>query len=232
MRGMSVPFPPATPKNRRHLWTEAHWHLGPLPTTERALPLFEPPLASQADKLREGCRLDMRVLALASSRRMLLSDGPIDLGSWRERFEKEAEPLDMDRFAAHLTSGATPNVVAVDCSAAEGPANAYLDWMRKGIHIVTPNKKMNSGSLDRLTALKRHQRSAYIHYLYEGTVGAGVRARALGGVVAGRGEGRGACECAAVCAFGVSGGGCCCGCCRKAQLAAAGGEGGPAPPFL
>ena len=45
--------------------------------------------------------------------------------------------------------------------------------MRKGIHIITPNKKMNSGPLARYQALKAHQRNSFIHYFYEGTVGAG-----------------------------------------------------------
>ena len=49
----------------------------------------------------------------------------------------------------------------------------YLEWMQRGIHIITPNKKMNSGSLQRYRNLKHHQRSSYIHYFYETTVGAG-----------------------------------------------------------
>ncbi len=42
-----------------------------------------------------------------------------------------------------------------------------MEWMRKGIHIITPNKKMNSGPLERYTQLKQHQRESFIHYFYE-----------------------------------------------------------------
>ena len=60
------------------------------------------------------------------------------------------------------------------CScAAESVCEKYLEWMQRGIHIITPNKKMNSGSLQRYRNLKHHQRSSYIHYFYETTVGAG-----------------------------------------------------------
>jgi hypothetical protein len=45
--------------------------------------------------------------------------------------------------------------------------------MRQGTHIITPNKKMNSGPLARYRQLKDHQRTSFIHYFYEGTVGAG-----------------------------------------------------------
>ena len=56
---------------------------------------------------------------------------------------------------------------------ADSPSEQYLQWMRKGIHIITPNKKMGSGPLARYQQLKQHQRDSYIHFFYEGTVGAG-----------------------------------------------------------
>ncbi|KFM28466.1 Bifunctional aspartokinase/homoserine dehydrogenase, chloroplastic [Auxenochlorella protothecoides] len=102
-----------------------------------------------AAKLRDEYHLDIRVLAIASSKRMLLSDDAIDLAAWRGELEARGEPLDEERFAAHLSDNFIPNVVALDCTAAEGPSERYLEWMRRGIHIITPNKKMNSGSLER-----------------------------------------------------------------------------------
>lgn len=42
-----------------------------------------------------------------------------------------------------------------------------MEWMRQGIHIITPNKKMNSGPLARYIELKQHQRESFIHYFYE-----------------------------------------------------------------
>lgn len=60
-----------------------------------------------------------------------------------------------------------PNSVIVDATASEVPAQNYLEWMRKGIHVITPNKKMNSGPLQQYRALKQFQRESYIHYLYE-----------------------------------------------------------------
>ena len=60
-----------------------------------------------------------------------------------------------------------PNTVIVDVTASEIPAQKYLDWMKKGIHVITPNKKMNSGPLAQYRALKQFQRESYIHYLYE-----------------------------------------------------------------
>ena len=36
-----------------------------------------------------------------------------------------------------------------------------------GIHIVTPNKKLNSGPLPQYQALRQFQRGSYIHFFYE-----------------------------------------------------------------
>lgn len=39
----------------------------------------------------------------------------------------------------------------VDCTADADVAQHYEEWLRMGIHIVTPNKKANSGPLDQVT---------------------------------------------------------------------------------
>lgn len=40
-------------------------------------------------------------------------------------------------------------------------------WLQAGIHIVTPNKKLNSGPLPQYQALRQFQRGSYIHFFYE-----------------------------------------------------------------
>ena len=50
----------------------------------------------------------------------------------------------------------------------------YGDWLARGIHVVTPNKKANSGALPYYRALQDAARTAGTHYLYEATVGAGL----------------------------------------------------------
>lgn len=128
----------------------------------------------QVEKLQTKYQLDIRVLGIASSSKMFLSDEPIDLATWKEEFASKTEPVDLERFAEHLSSNYVPNTVIVDCTASDVPPAHYMDWMRRGIHVITPNKKMNSGALDRYVNLKTHQRESYIHFFYEATVGAGL----------------------------------------------------------
>ena len=46
--------------------------------------------------------------------------------------------------------------------------------MESGVHVITPNKKVNSGPLARYEAVKKLQEEKHVHYFYEATVGAGL----------------------------------------------------------
>jgi bifunctional aspartokinase / homoserine dehydrogenase 1 len=75
----------------------------------------------------------------------------IDLTSWRELMKEKPEKTDLDRFAQHLLDNHFfPNKVVVDCTAHTEVANRYYEWLKQGIHVITPNKKANSGPLDRV----------------------------------------------------------------------------------
>jgi len=64
--------------------------------------------------------------------------------------------------------------VIVDCTASDAPPSHYLEWISKGIHIITPNKRLGSGDLEQYKAVRQTQRQSYTHWLYEATVGAGL----------------------------------------------------------
>jgi aspartokinase/homoserine dehydrogenase 1 len=130
-------------------------------------------IATQVERFR-ALNLDLRVRAIAGSKRMLLEEGAIDLARWPERMAEAGEPLDLEKFAAHAQADYIPHTVIIDCTASADVAGNYRDWLARGIHIVTPNKKANSGALPEYRALKEAARAAGTHYLYEATVGAGL----------------------------------------------------------
>ncbi|KAK1273697.1 hypothetical protein QJS04_geneDACA009811 [Acorus gramineus] len=132
-------------------------------------------LRDQAGVLKEEFNIDLRVMGITGTRTMILSNTGIDLTRWKELQEENAEVADLDKFAQHLHGNHyIPNTVLVDCTADSDVANHYYDWLCKGIHVITPNKKANSGPLARYLKLKAQQRSSYTHYFYEATVGAGL----------------------------------------------------------
>src|SRR5712675_312645 len=130
-------------------------------------------IGTQVERLR-ALNLDLRVRGIAGSKRMLLTDTSIDLDRWPEAIAAAGEPLDLDKFANHCQADYIPHTVIIDCTASADVAEQYRGWLGRGIHVVTPNKKANSGPWPYYQALQEARRAAGTHYLYEATVGAGL----------------------------------------------------------
>ncbi|GAA0171667.1 hypothetical protein LIER_25647 [Lithospermum erythrorhizon] len=132
-------------------------------------------LRDQAAILKEKFNIDLRVMGVTGTRKMVLSDTGIDLATWRDLLSGEGENADLKKFAQHVHENHFfPNTVLVDCTADTDIASNYHDWLLRGIHVITPNKKANSGPLDQYLKLRALQRKSYTHYFYEATVGAGL----------------------------------------------------------
>ncbi|KAJ6757815.1 ASPARTOKINASE-HOMOSERINE DEHYDROGENASE [Salix koriyanagi] len=132
-------------------------------------------LRDQAAVLKEDFNIDLRVMGITGSRTMLLNDVGIDLSRWKELVKDKGEVADLEKFRQHVHENHFfPNTVLVDCTADSNVASCYHDWLRRGIHVITPNKKANSGPLDQYLKLRALQRQSYTHYFYEATVGAGL----------------------------------------------------------
>jgi len=131
-------------------------------------------IKEQVEELRREFAIDIRVLGIASSKKMLMKETGVDLDYWKEQFESEAVECDLKKFGDFLSNNYIPNRAIIDCTASDVPATNYLHWMKQGIHIITPNKKLGSGPLEQYQAVRKMQRDSYIHFFYEGTVGAGL----------------------------------------------------------
>jgi aspartokinase/homoserine dehydrogenase 1 len=130
-------------------------------------------IESQVERLR-ALNVDLRVRAIAGSKRMLLEEAAIDLQHWPQRMAEAGEPLDLEKFVNHVQADYIPHAVIIDCTASAEVAANYRDWLARGVHVVTPNKKANSGSMPSYRAVQEARRATGTHYLYEATVGAGL----------------------------------------------------------
>jgi len=131
-------------------------------------------LASQSERLRRECQLDLRVRGVLGSQRMLLADPGLALGEWRARYRDNGTAGELTRFVEHVRVDYLPHTVLIDCTASAAIAGRYAEWLAAGIHIVTPNKKANSADLAYYHRLQEARRAGASHYLYEATVGAGL----------------------------------------------------------
>jgi len=130
-------------------------------------------LASAAPGLRSKFNLDLRVRAIGTSKRMLLDEHRIDLAKWRDSLAQGA-PMDEKRFIDHVQADYLPHAVMIDCTANQAVADRYSEWLQRGIHVITPNKRAHSGPIAYYQDLKRLSRGSRTHFLYEATVGAGL----------------------------------------------------------
>lgn len=120
-------------------------------------------------RLMRERQLDLRIRAVANSRRMLRSDttlASLDL--------ERGEPLDLEAFTRHVKSEHIPHAIIVDCSGRAEMAERYEGWLAQGIHVVTPSKHAGSGDPARLAALHEAGRRSGARFRYEATVGAGL----------------------------------------------------------
>ena len=133
-------------------------------------------LASQVKRLARDFHIDLRVRGVMKSQRMQLVAGELPLSKWRDVLADSTndEAVDLKKFAEHIHASHLPHAVIVDCSASAEVASHYADWLAAGIHVVTPNKKANSGTYNYYQQLQAARRNGGTHYLYEATVGAGL----------------------------------------------------------
>ena len=130
-------------------------------------------LAGEVSRLRNVFNLDLRLRAVGSSKNMLLDDQFIKLDDWRSLVES-AGKMNLEQFVDHVQAEHLPHAVVIDCTAESDIADQYGEWLRRGIHVITPNKRAHSGPIEYYASLKNISQSANTHFLYEATVGAGL----------------------------------------------------------
>lgn len=130
-------------------------------------------LAARAETLRAEHSVDLRVRAIATRRRMARDERRLPLQEWRGQLSN-GEAFDLDAFVDHVQTEHLPHTVIIDCTADEDIARRYGDWLRRGIHVITPNKRANTLEIGYYDELRKAGRGPGAHYLYETTVGAGL----------------------------------------------------------
>ena len=131
-------------------------------------------LRGEADRLRAQFNIDLRVRALANSQRMVLAERALDLTDWERLLADSDTPSDPDRLADFVRAEHLPHAVIIDCTSSQVIADRYAQWLGRGIHVITPNKKAGSGPLEAYHAVRHAMRAGDSRYLYETTVGAGL----------------------------------------------------------
>lgn len=124
--------------------------------------------------LRKERHLDIDVLAIANSRKMLFDEDGIREANWQDRLNQSAEAMDLHAFVDRMKRMNFANSVFVDCTASEAVAVVYEDILKSNIAIVTPNKKACSGDFSLYNRIKQVSVRTGTKFLFETNVGAGL----------------------------------------------------------
>lgn len=131
-------------------------------------------LQSKKVELKERFKIDLRVRGISNSRSMCLSDQSINLATWKADLQSSTVKFDLDKFVNHILAPHIPHAVIIDCTASDTMADGYSTWLKRGIHVITPNKKAGSGPLKRYEELQTVLQSSRGRLYFETTVGAGL----------------------------------------------------------
>lgn len=130
-------------------------------------------LHQQQEYLSRQLQLQLRVVGLTNSRRMLLHEEGIDLGDWRNLLQssQEADPAAFVDFAVQRN---LRNSVFVDITASDSIPAFYEPLLRRSISVVACNKIAASSSYETYRRLKDLARAYNCQFLFETNVGAGL----------------------------------------------------------
>lgn len=119
-------------------------------------------------------QIDLRVCGLANSRHVLLDANNIDLQNWREKVKQADVHFDLNKVIEFAKDNRLLNPVLVDCTSSEAVAEKYADLLANGFHVVTPNKKANTGSMAYYNRLRQEAAKSKRKFQYDTNVGAGL----------------------------------------------------------
>lgn len=131
-------------------------------------------LHAQHDFLRDNNDIEIKVVGISNSRKMLLDPQGIMLENWRDDLNNTGIQADLEVFIQEMQQLNLPNCVFVDNTASRQVTTHYEQIFQSNISIVTSNKIANSGSYEQYRLLKETARKQGVDFLYETNVGAGL----------------------------------------------------------
>lgn len=130
-------------------------------------------LQQQLSFLQEQLHLQVRVVGLCNSRKMLIEEDGIDLSKWKEKLDG-AGTANLQEFLDNIFTRNLRNSVFVDVTANDGVASVYEQLLRKSVSVVACNKVAASSAFENYKKLKDLAREYNSKFLFETNVGAGL----------------------------------------------------------
>ena len=130
-------------------------------------------IKQQQDYLKSQLKVNLRVLGLSNSRKMVITKKGIDLNNWKKLLD-EGEKASIDGFFEKTVKLNQRNSIFIDITANAQVAAVYGKYLKQSIAVVACNKIACSADYDQYQKLKQLSKSYNAPLLFETNVGAGL----------------------------------------------------------
>jgi aspartokinase/homoserine dehydrogenase 1 len=97
----------------------------------------------------------------------------MDLDSLSEKLtDADAKDLDLDLITELMEADVNPHRVLIDCTNTAAVSGYYERWIAAGINIISPNRMVAAGPIDRYRRVCQAQRDHQTQWQFESSVGA------------------------------------------------------------
>jgi bifunctional aspartokinase / homoserine dehydrogenase 1 len=131
-------------------------------------------IQKQRQQLIDKYKLEINVVGLSNSKKMIFNEDGIDLANWKDLLEASDAVSDIEDFINTMKTQNLSNSIFIDNTADTTIPKFYKDILNNNISLVTPNKIATSASNDEYKTLKKIAADKKIHFKYETNVGAGL----------------------------------------------------------
>lgn len=130
-------------------------------------------IQNQSNFLKENNDIEVKIVGISNSRKMLIQENGIDLIEWKAALN-DGNQANLENFIQQMKIMNLSNCVFIDNTASPDPTKFYKSIFESNISIVTCNKIANSSSYKEYKILKDTARKRGVDFFYETNVGAGL----------------------------------------------------------
>jgi aspartokinase/homoserine dehydrogenase 1 len=124
--------------------------------------------------LREHNRIQVKIVGMANTRKMVFDPNGLSLERWSEHLEQHGIPSSLEEFVNTMKGMNLPNCVFIDNTASPNPIAFYKGIFESNISVVTCNKIGNSGPYSQYKDFRETALAHGVDFFYETNVGAGL----------------------------------------------------------
>ena len=131
-------------------------------------------IKKQQKYILDHLHINIRVIAISNSRKMLFEERGIDLHNWSSQIENSNEEASFDNFISNTKKLNLRNSVFIDNTANDILPSYYKNYLKHSIAVIACNKIACSSDYKMYKSLKYLSRQYNAPFLFETNVGAGL----------------------------------------------------------